>query len=289
VGLENDNLALVRGRVAAHPALASVFEGCVRFLSGAGHAFGVRGSIASGTFDAYSDLDLVIGVARGKRVEDALEQLGRQLVSLGEPLGVFAADHLGKANLLVVYLKSGSGIVKIDVEAHATAPIALDAPFLTLCDPAGYFASLTPTAPTVDPALASLKFCCWLWFIHGKVERGEFFHAARSIDFSREHALLPCIRQRLCLPQDGHRRIEELLPQGLLKALTETYPERLTRAVLRRALDALSALFESEILPLVVSPVDREAEARRFAMVRATIDFDRQNPRRGAPEPNEDR
>jgi hypothetical protein len=282
VGLDTDNLDLVRGWVAAHPALARVFESCVYFLTRAGHAFGVRGSVASGRIDAYSDLDFIIGVARGGRIEQALEQLGRELVSLGEPLGMFAADHLGKANLLVVYLKSGPSIVKIDVEAHAT-PIALDAPFLTLCDPAGCFASLAPAAPTIDPVLASQKFCCWLWFIHGKIERGEFFHAARSIDFSREHALLPCIRQRLCLPQDGHRRIEELLPEGLLKSLAETYPERLTRDVLRTAFDALSALFQFEILPLVVSEVDRETEARRFATVRATIDVDRQRPPGGVP------
>lgn len=232
-------------RLAPLPPLHRAFAGLVPWLCAQeGWSVAAWGSVARGEADRYSDLDLAVLVeddedAARERIVERIRGIGREIVA-------FAGSHIGKPELRVTYLEVDGWPVKIDLElfrADAAPPLPDDAvvlhaprhpfpPARTAAGPAG-----------VDVAGLEQRFCGWIWYTHTKIARGELFQAARSIDFTRENALLPLLLMLRGLPQDGHRRIEQRLPAPLVQQLSETYPARLEAGEIRRALLRLADLY----------------------------------------------
>lgn len=207
-----------------------------------GWAVAVWGSLARGEADRFSDLDLTVLVdsdpaGARKRILERIEEIGRIIVS-------FSGSHIGKPDLLVAYLEVDGWPVKIDLDllhGDAAPPLPPDARVLHPDGPAFRIASAEATALDV-PGLEQ-RFCGWIWYTYGKLARGELFQAARSIDFTRENALLPLLLVLRGLPPDGHRRIERRLPPPLVQQLVESYPTRLEAEEIRRALLRLTDVY----------------------------------------------
>lgn len=224
-------------------------------------AFALSGSAATGEFDAYSDIDLVIGAADHDQIAQANAAVAAISNALGTELLSFPGDHLGASNLHVAYLLRDGAVRKLDaLVIDLSQGGKVPAKLLPIHDPMGRLVLTGERAVDSDALLD--KLIAWQWFTYSRIARGEWFAAARSIDFSREAALLPVMLSRLGLPQDGHRRIESRLPVATLDALRQTHPAALEPRELSRALEALrDTIFEE--LRVRDTPTD---DARRSAL-----------------------
>jgi len=246
-----NNYEQALANLADYPELQQAFEHCLTFDSvDVEMSFGVKGSLVSGNVDELSDIDLYINVSDHTRLAEVQDCFVKHIKAFGELLTWFRAEHINMPDLLVFYLKVNDVIVKIDAEIICLQQQAQTLPnkFLSLQDKDGIFAQQEreQTSDANFP-LIHRKFCVWQWFIYCKIARGELFQAARSIDFSREHALLTLVRANNDLPvMDGHRRIEILLSPSLMAQLLTTYPTALNKRSLLDCLDALANFFQQE-------------------------------------------
>jgi SAM-dependent methyltransferase len=275
----NDNsrpqtLTHVIERLGRCPELLATLKALMIWLDGKPeYSVALGGSVATAEADAFSDLDLVIVVDGALSLEEEQQKIVRSICDTGRVLASFRATHLGMPNLFVTYLEVGRWVVKVDAEIVASSdPRPLSTEAIVIHGPASRFRPLERgPAQALDFASIQQKFCGWLWYTYTKIQRGELFQAARSIDYTREHALLPCLLFIHGLPQDGHRRVEERLPAKDLERLARTYPAQLERRELMRAFRELSefyAALEPELaqrFPDVPRSADVEAMAAIIA------------------------
>ncbi|XYI01400.1 hypothetical protein ACMHYB_17280 [Sorangium sp. So ce1128] len=247
-GLDVDTVARLGVQLRGNPELRAVFEECLRAFDAHGElAVVVKGSIAKGSTDRYSDIDLAVAPFDMARFNEARDFVVRTVSATGRVLAHFPATHLDLPNLLIFFLERGQALVKVDVEVVARDRIVAGPGALVLIAPAdGGLAVASP--PMQEPDFAGLhqRFCGWLWYTFTKAARGELIEAADSIDVMRVRALLPCLQRVNDLPLEGYRFIEKRLPPAELAALLRTFPAaRDQRDEIFRALDELARMFHS--------------------------------------------
>lgn len=235
--------------VLGHEKLRAAVAEAVRCIEASGRiSLGIAGGAANGVFDRFSDVDLVLAVDGPDDMSHAIAAAHRIIEALGRELVLFPADHIGASNMIVGYLRRGTDIFKVDILVlDVSSRPALPDKFLSIRDETGRFAGIRRMQTGVDHLLLLKKLAGWLWFTYSRVARGELLAAARSIDFSREAALLPLLLDRLKLPQEGHRRLEMRLPADLLASLRATYPAPPARQELMASLRALHSLILLEM------------------------------------------
>ncbi|SMR99749.1 hypothetical protein VIM7927_00980 [Vibrio mangrovi] len=259
-----ENQQKIIHRLSPYPALQATFQHCLLFRHGTTDlSFAVKGSLVSGEVDGLSDIDLYINVADFTQLSAVQSAFVQHIREYGELLTWFRAEHINMPDLLVFYLKVDGELVKVDAEIICLQQQnqVLPEKFLSLQENGDIFDEQPKERQQpVDFALIYRKFCAWQWFIYCKIARGELFQAARSIDFSREHALLILIRIHMDLPpMDGHRRIEQLLPDDILQQLSLTYPHHLNKQSMFDCLTQLSEIFAHYWAQLmVVKPVTHD-------------------------------
>ncbi|TDW70021.1 nucleotidyltransferase domain-containing protein [Kribbella pratensis] len=183
----------------------------------------VGGSVASGTSDEYSDLDLVlVCTAEGQPgcLAEAKEFAGR----VGPLLSSFTGEHVGEPRLLIALF--GPPLVHVDLK------------FVT---PDGYrnrvenglvlwqrddtvdrvLAESTPCWPQPDVQLIEDRFWVWVHYTAVKIARGELFEAIEALDMIRGAAIAPLAGIGRTMRPAGVRRLETLAPE-LVPALRET-------------------------------------------------------------------
>jgi len=183
----------------------------------------VGGSVASGTSDEYSDLDLVlVCTAEGQPgcLAEAKEFAGR----VGPLLSSFTGEHVGEPRLLITLF--GPPLVHVDLK------------FVT---PDGYrnrvenglvlwqrddtvdrvLAESTPCWPQPDVQLIEDRFWVWVHYTAVKIARGELFEAIEALDMIRGAAIAPLAGIGRTMRPAGVRRLETLAPE-LVPALRET-------------------------------------------------------------------
>lgn len=224
--------------------LRDVYDACVEWASARRFSVAVHGSLTKGGVDRYSDIDLTLATPSSVAPAEAMEDFDRMIAGLGTVMAHFRADHLGANQTLIAYLGIDEWVVKLDVKiVGGGALVDLPPEASIVADAEGAMALaryVEPTQPDLGPLFD--KLTGWFWFTYSRLARGEYFAAARSIDFTREHALLPILLSQRGLPQDGHRRIEERLTPDLLDALRRTHPVAIEPDAIFEALRALHAL-----------------------------------------------
>ena len=183
----------------------------------------VGGSVASGTSDEYSDLDLVlVCTAEGQPgcLAEAKEFAGR----VGPLLSSFTGEHVGEPRLLITLF--GPPLVHVDLK------------FVT---PDGYrtrvenglvlwqrddivdrvLAESTPCWPQPAAQLIEDRFWVWVHYTAVKIARGELFEAIEALDMIRGAAIAPLAGTGRTMRPAGVRRLETLAPE-LVPALRET-------------------------------------------------------------------
>ncbi len=227
----------------------------------------VGGSVASGTADEYSDLDLVlVSTADAHRhlLAEAMDFAGR----LGPLLVAFTGEHVGEPRLLITLYGPPATHVDLkfvsvdDLDTRVENGLVLWQRDDRIRDA---LARTTPAWPSADAQWIEDRFWVWIHYVAAKVGRGELFEAVDALGTIRGAALAPLLTAGRTDKPSGTRRVEQLAPEHMgALAATVARPDR---ADCLRAVQATVDLYQQLRADLDLER-RTEAEAAVLAYVR---------------------
>jgi predicted nucleotidyltransferase len=174
------------------------------------------GSLAHGSPDFYSDVDLYI-IVRDESFDTVFAERDKVAEAMGDPLISFDVEPVpgGSRDHIVTY----EGPIKFDFMYYRESEPTPDRKWAArpvLKDRDGRFirlVSLSAEAALPSPEVEDLlvlneKFWTWCWYVFGKISRGELWEALDGIHAIRTSALLPLLAWSTHSPQEGYRRLE---------------------------------------------------------------------------------
>ena len=240
----------------AHRAL---LEQAVNYFRGDDRVLGMilGGSLARGTADFYSDVDLYI-VACDESFEAVFDERDVAARAIGSPLFRFAVDAIpgGSRDYIVTY----QGPIKLDLMYYRMSEIEPGHRWekqLVLKDDTGSLAALVSRSASAHPEFPEprkvleldQKFWTWSWYVFGKIMRGELWEALDGLHTIRSEALLPMLDWTARRRDEGYRRLECKLDSETAARLAATVAP-LEAEALYEALRAAMALFRDLREPL---------------------------------------
>lgn len=175
----------------------------------------VGGSVASGTADAYSDLDLVLACSDAGQA-GVLADAPAFAAALGPLLTCFTGEHVGERRLLIALY--GPPLEHVDLKFVAVRDLGdrvEDGLLLWQRDDtvSRALAETAPRWPRTDPQWIEDRFWAWVHYVASKVERGELLEAVDALTAIRGMALAPLVLAGRTDKPSGVRRIESLAPE----------------------------------------------------------------------------
>ncbi|MFF9094130.1 nucleotidyltransferase domain-containing protein [Streptomyces sp. NPDC014802] len=176
----------------------------------------VAGSIAGGTPDTYSDVDLIVVVDDAAFDSVMAERL--PLIGSWVPLVAgFTGEHVGEPRLIVTLV--GPPLLHVDfkfVRASDVAERVEDPRILWERDGrlTDALAERPPASPSLDPQWIEDRFWVWIHYGATKLGRGELFEAIGVVTFLRETVLGPLAAHRVGAEPRGVRRLESVAPDA---------------------------------------------------------------------------
>lgn len=175
----------------------------------------VGGSVASGTADEHSDLDLVL-VCSDTEHSGVLAQAPAFAARVGPLLSCFTGEHVGEPRLLIALY--GPPLEHVDLKFVALRDLGdrvENGLLLWQRDDsvARTLAETTPAWPRTDPQWVEDRFWVWVHYVASKIERGELLEAVDALTAIRGMALAPLIVGDRTDKPSGVRRIESLAPE----------------------------------------------------------------------------
>ena len=225
------------------------------------------GSIATGTSDEYSDLDLVL-VCTPEGQADCLADARGFARKLGPLLASFTGEHVGEPRLLIALY--GPPLVHVDlkfVKAEDLRERVEDGAVLWQRDDSvdQVLAESAAQWPQPDPQWIEDRFWVWVHYTAVKIARGELFEALDALGLIRAAAIAPLAVHGRTPKPSGVRRLEMLAPE-LVPELSDTV------ATVNRD-DCLRALKASVELYRKVRDGSGVAVERRGDAERAVVDY----------------
>ena len=254
-GLER--LPLHRAKLEAAAEFTETMAGVVGLV--------VSGSVATGSADEYSDLDLKV-VTADERYDDALAHREELVAACGVPVASFTAEHVGHPDMLIVlyddlvhidfYLvplgelaEKNEGMAswvvwsRTDLEAILNEPVE---------------------AAGADLAWMEARMWTWVWYTHSKILRGELYEALDALQYLRSNVLFALLAESAGMKPYGSRRAEQHV--GALDPLFARTVPALER---RQVMDALRATVE--IYMKLADPLLERKRLERDGDARAVV------------------
>jgi predicted nucleotidyltransferase len=271
-------LLSIEQKLRPFPPIREVFEECLRrLISRDDVGIIVSGSLAHGTVDRYSDLDLEVVAQPQTDLESLKAWVVEEVSHIAPLLASFPASHLGLKDLFIFFHKKDEWVVKTDIWVMGPETFAHFPTALILRDPGGFLSEIRQAQVGADgdnsasPDFEDLhnKFTGWIWYTYTKISRGEFFEAANSLETMRSYALLPFLQLVENLPLEGYRHLETRVSPERLSKLSLTLPAYLQPDELMRVLRELIQLFSElqEIAALKMGPDIRFANLAEMAQI----------------------
>lgn len=223
------------------------------------------GSVATGTSDEYSDLDLVL-VCREEDQPACLAEAKEFAGRVGPLLSSFTGEHVGEPRLLIALY--GPPLVHVDLKFVTPDGLRTrveDGVVLWQRDDTvdRVRQESTPAWPQPDPQWIEDRIWVWVHYTAVKVARGELFEAIEALGAVRSVAIAPLATLGRTARPAGVRRLETLAPELVpeLSATVATVDADECLRALRAAVDLYRKVREG---------VELE---RRTAAEEAVIDF----------------
>jgi predicted nucleotidyltransferase len=228
-----DDLPLHREKLEAASAFTQTMPGVVGLV--------VSGSLATGTADAYSDLDLKI-VTRTELHDEAARHLDELVNACGVPVAHFTAEHVGHPGMLIVLYND---LIHIDFYPVRLSELGAKndgmAGWVMWSQDDDIAVALDDSADTmgVDLSWIEARMWTWVWYTHSKILRGELYEALDALQYLRGNVLFALLAETIGVKPYGSRRAEQHVGElGPLFARTVPALER------DRVMDALLATVE---------------------------------------------
>jgi predicted nucleotidyltransferase len=198
----------------------------------------LTGSAASGSEDAWSDIDLFFGLVEGAGLQavvaDWSDRMYRDHGALHH-LDVVAGPATYRVFLL-------AGTLQVDLAFAPASDFGASASTFKLV-----FGTAVERTPAQPPSAASLAGLGWLYALHARscIQRGKVWQAEHMVSGVRDHALaLACLRHQL--PAVQGRGLDRL-PAEVRSAAEPALVRSLDEAELKRAFRAAVGLLLGEI------------------------------------------
>lgn len=181
------------------------------------------GSIATGTSDEYSDLDLVL-VCTADGQKDCLADAKEFAARVGPLLASFTGEHVGEPRLLIALY--GPPLVHVDLKFVTPDDLrerVEDGVVVWQRDDTvdRVLADSEARWPQADPQWIEDRFWVWVHYVAVKIARGELFEAIDGLGMLRAAAIAPLATIGRTAKPAGVRRLETLAPE-LVPELRET-------------------------------------------------------------------
>jgi predicted nucleotidyltransferase len=218
------------------------------------------GSIATGTSDEYSDLDLVL-VCTPDGHAACLAEATTFAARLGPLLTSFTGEHVGERRLLIALY--GPPLLHVDLKFVTPDDLrdrVEDGLVLWQRDDTVDTTPGVAQWPQPDPQWIEDRFWGWAHYIGVKIARGELFEAIEGLGALRSAAIAPLAVHGRTPKPSGVRRLETLAPE-LVPELRETVATA-DRDDCLRALKAAVELYR-KVRDSSGVTVERRTEAER--------------------------
>ncbi|MDX3002617.1 aminoglycoside 6-adenylyltransferase [Kribbella solani] len=225
------------------------------------------GSVATGTGDEYSDLDLVlVCTPEGQAgcLAEAKEFAGR----VGKLLAGFTGEHVGEPRLLIALY--GPPLAHVDLkfvtmdELHDRVE---DGVVLWQRDDGvdRVFKESAARWPQVDPQWIEDRIWVWVHYVAVKIRRGELFEAIDALGMIRSAAIAPLAGYGRTFRPAGVRRLETLVPELVpeLRATVATADQADCLRALNASVDVYRTIRDRAGAPII----------RRTAAENATVAY----------------
>ena len=220
------------------------------------------------TMDEHSDLDFVVAVE-----PDCFEAVMAERTAIARALGpllsAFQGDHVGAPRLLICLY--GPPLLHVDLKFVPLADAAQRVDEnVVLCDRDGRLAATlaggTVRYPAPELQWMEDRIWTWVYYLAGKIARGELFEVLDGLGFIRARVLSPLALQQAGAQPNGVRRLEVTVPE-LVPGFSETVASHDARSCLR-AVRATIALYrelrDGADAPTLVRRAEVERESIRF-------------------------
>jgi predicted nucleotidyltransferase len=256
-----DDLPLHKAKLEAASAFTRTMPGVMGLV--------VSGSLATGSADAYSDLDLKI-VTRDELHDEAVKHLDGLVDACGVKVACFTAEHVGHPGMLIVLYDDLIHIdfypVRLGELSSKNEGIASwvvwaqdDVIAAALCGPAD--------EAGVDLTWIEARVWTWVWYTHSKILRGELYEALDALQYLRGNVLFALLAETSGLRPCGSRRAERHV--GELGPLFARTVPPLERDPVMDALRATVELYLKLADPLLEQRgVERDEDARAVVLAK---------------------
>ena len=213
----------------------------------------VGGSLATGTADEYSDLDLYLIVA-DEQYESFFLERATFMCQLGEP--VFLEDFNGFGfDMILFILENGAkgelGLAKASRFLHIH-----NGAYRALVDKTGLLKGITFPIERISPEeqrhnLENLikSFWRYLYLVTGALGRSHLLSASSYLEGMRHRLVQVCRLSVDFADSGGHPRLEALLTPPLVERLSWTFPH-LEREAMIASVKKSAQLFQQLAKPL---------------------------------------
>ncbi|MDQ3660185.1 MAG: nucleotidyltransferase domain-containing protein [Actinomycetota bacterium] len=258
---ELEHLPLHRAKLEAAGTFTRTMPGIIGLV--------VSGSLATGTVDVYSDLDLKI-VTRDELHDAAFEQRDELVEACGAPVARFSAEHVGHPDMLIVLYDD---LVHIDFYLVRLGELSTKnggmPSWVVWSRDDGIAAALSGPADAarVDLAWIEARMWTWVWYTHSKILRGELYEALDALQYLRGNVLFALLAETSGVRPYGSRRAEQHV--GELGPLFARTVPPLERDSLMDALRATVELYLKLADPLLEqNAVERAEDAREIVLAK---------------------
>jgi hypothetical protein len=206
------------------------------------------------TMDEHSDLDFVVAVEPDAFAE-VMEDRERIARSLGPLLRAFTGEHVGAPHLLVCLY--GPPLLHVDLKFVPLPEAAQRVDEnVVLCDRDGRLAATlaggSARYPQPDLQWMEDRIWTWVYYLAGKIARGELFETLDGLGFLRARVLGPLALGARGAQPNGVRRLESAAPDLVerFRATVATHDARTCTAALRATIALYRELRERSGTPL---------------------------------------
>jgi hypothetical protein len=233
------------------------------------------GSLATGTIDEFSDLDLIV-VGDPLTNDTLLQDRQRLAASLGSLLVAFTGEHVLEPRLLIC-LYDEEEPLHVDLKFVSLTDVAarVEDP-LVLWEREGLLTRALSQGvadyPAPDRQWIEDRFWIWVHYVSTKIARGELFEAVGFLAYLRSTVLGPLALARAGARPTGVRKLERLAAAADVDLLRPTVAGLSRKDCIRGVRASVSAYrtFRTDGASVVLREAAETAAIQYLARVEAT-------------------
>ena len=172
----------------------------------------IAGSMARGTPDTHSDVDLIV-VVEDSAFEEVMSERFALISAWAGVVAAFTGEHVGEPRLVITLV--GPPLLHVDFKFVSVSDFIErgDEPVILWARNGTHPPSAPPpvTVP-IDPQWIEDRFWVWVHYGATKLGRGELFEVISFLNYLRETVLAPLITRRVGAPARGVRHLEFIAP-----------------------------------------------------------------------------